>query len=154
METLNATSVLTGARLLKSNSIVEETLDDSDPASLGAGDEHVLVFVEPKPESQNISFSRISFGKASNPSVEELSKLEEEWITFLEEVLLMEVVELLSLKHCCMVEEEVEEVFAVLGASVIAAPSFLGALIVNTPSFDSAVETWSMSAAGGSVNSL
>lgn len=143
--------------MLKSNSIVDETLEDSDPASLGAGEEQVEVFVDPKPESQNISFSRISLGRESKPS-EEDSKLEEDWITRREEVLLKEEVEELSL-NCCCVEEEVEEVEvlatgAARGASVSVAPSFLGARIVSTPSLDSAVDTWSRSAAGGSVNSL
>lgn len=67
-----------GAFLLKSNSMVDETREDSEPASLGAGDEHVLVFVDPNPESLNISLSRISLDKPSRPSVVELSKLDED----------------------------------------------------------------------------
>lgn len=76
---MKVTSDRTGAApLLTSNSIVEETREDSEPASLGAGDVHVLVFVEPKPESLNMSFSRISFGRLSKPSSEDPSKLEDD----------------------------------------------------------------------------
>lgn len=103
---------------------MDDTLEHSDPASLGAGDEQVLVFVLPKPESQNISFSRISLGRESNPSE---SKLEEDWMTLLEDVDLKDDVEELSPNCCCCVddvEEEVEEEMGALGvASVMAAPS-------------------------------
>ena len=107
--------------------MVEETREDSEPASLGAGEEQVLVLVEPKPESLNISFSLMSLGKASKPSVEELSKLEEDCITFLEDVLLKDVEVLLSLKDCCTDDEVEDEDVAVFGAlmvSVITAPSW------------------------------
>lgn len=96
LATLKDTSERTGAFLLRSNSMVEETLEHSDPVSLGAGDEHVLVFVDPKPESLNMSLSLISLGKLSNPSFDELSKLEEDCMTVLEDELLKEDVELLS----------------------------------------------------------
>lgn len=75
--TLKVTSERTGAFLLRSNSMVEDTRDDSEPASLGAGDVQALLLAEPKPESLNMSLSRISFGSVSKP-LRELSKLEED----------------------------------------------------------------------------
>lgn len=94
MDTLKATSVRTGAFFVRSNSIVEDTREDSEPASLGAGEEQVLVFVEPKPESQNMSLSRISLGKLSYPSPEFSKLVDEDWTTVREDELLKE--ELLS----------------------------------------------------------
>lgn len=151
VETLKATSVRTGAFLAKSNSMVEDTREDSEPTSLGAGEEQVLVFVEPKPESQNISFSRISLGKLSNPSPE-FSRLDEDCVTVRADELLKEELLSESEEDCCTLEE----VLLLLGCgpSANAYPSFLGALIVSMPSLERAVATWSISAAGGRANSL
>lgn len=62
--------------------------------------------------------------------------------------------ELLSLKDDCWTLEVEVLLLLTLGPSVKVAPSFFGAFIVRTPSLESAVDTRSMSAAGGNVNSL
>lgn len=128
MDTLKATSVRTGAFFVRSNSIVEDTREDSEPASLGAGEEQVLVLVEPKPESQNISLSRISLGKLSYPSPEFSKLVDEDCTTVREDELLKE--ELLSENEddCCALEVVLQLLLLPLGwtLSPTAHPSYFG----------------------------